>query len=503
MKKVCLMILDGWGIGDRSKADAVFNARTPFIDSIVSKYPSSTLVTHGKDVGLPEGQMGNSEVGHLNIGAGRVVHQELSRINLAITDGSFFKNEALIKAFDYAETNGVKIHLLGLVSNGGVHSSIIHLKALLEYCLKRNAKNVYIHGITDGRDCDPHSAIHNLEQLVPYLNQNIRLSTLIGRFYAMDRDQRWERIQKAYRLYVHGEGLFYENPLSAISEQYSNNITDEFLPPIVMDPNAKMENGDVVINFNFRTDRPREITEVLTQKPMLEYNMSPLSLYYVTMTNYDDSYKNVHVLFEKENLQNTLGETLSLHQKKQVRIAETEKYPHVTYFFNGGREEPFPLEQRLLVNSPKVKTYDLAPEMSANELVKVLISYANQESPDFICINFANPDMVGHCGVYDAIIEAIETVDSCTKNLVEALLKLGYGILLIADHGNAELALNPDGTPNTAHSTNLVPCIFIDEKIRSIKNGRLADIAPTILHYLGLPKPKEMNGESLINEPSI
>lgn len=498
MSKICLMILDGWGIGDRSKADAVFNAQTPFIDSIVSKYPSSTLVTHGKDVGLPEGQMGNSEVGHLNIGAGRVVHQELSRINLAITDGSFFKNEALIKAFNYAETNGVKIHLLGLVSNGGVHSSMIHLKALLEYCLKRNAKNVYIHGITDGRDCDPHSAIHDLEQLVPYLNQNIRLSTLIGRFYAMDRDQRWERIQKAYRLYIHGEGLAHRKYIEAIQEQYSQQVTDEFLPPLVIDSKGIIEDRDLVINFNFRTDRPREITEALTQKPIPDFDMFPRSLYYVTMTNYDPSYKNIRVLFDKEHLKNTLGEALSAHQKKQVRIAETEKYPHVTYFFNGGRETPFPLEHRLLVNSPKVKTYDLAPEMSAPKLVQELIPFVKEEKPDFICINFANPDMVGHTGVYSAIVKAIEAVDQCAKIVINSLMADGYGIMLIADHGNAEVAINKDGTPNTAHSTNLVPCIFIDDHVSTIKNGRLADVAPTILNYLNIPVPSDMTGISLI-----
>lgn len=498
MSKICLMILDGWGIGDRSKADAVFNAHTPFIDSIVSKYPSSTLVTHGKDVGLPEGQMGNSEVGHLNIGAGRVVHQELSRINLSITDGSFFKNEALIKAFDYAEKNGVKIHLLGLVSNGGVHSSMIHLKALLEYCLKRNAKNVFIHGITDGRDCDPHSAIHDLEQLVPYLNQNIRLSTLIGRFYAMDRDQRWERIQKAYRLYVHGEGLVQRKYTEAIQEQYSQQVTDEFLPPLVIDSKGIIEDGDLVINFNFRTDRPREITEALTQKPIPDFDMFPRSFYYVTMTNYDPSYKNIRVLFDKEHLKNTLGEALSANQKKQVRIAETEKYPHVTYFFNGGRETPFPLEHRLLVNSPKVKTYDLAPEMSAPKLVQELIPFVKEEKPDFICINFANPDMVGHTGVYSAIVKAIEAVDQCAEIVINSLIADGYGIMLIADHGNAEVAINKDGTPNTAHSTNLVPCIFIDDHVSTIKNGRLADVAPTILNYLNIPVPADMTGISLI-----
>jgi len=498
MSKICLMILDGWGIGDRSKADAVFNAHTPFIDSIVSKYPSSTLVTHGKDVGLPEGQMGNSEVGHLNIGAGRVVHQELSRINLAITDGSFFKNEALISAFDYAETNGVKIHLLGLVSNGGVHSSMIHLKALLEYCLKRNAKNVFIHGITDGRDCDPHSAIHDLEQLVPYLNQNIRLSTLIGRFYAMDRDQRWERIQKAYRLYVHGEGLVHRKYTEAIQEQYSQQVTDEFLPPLVIDSKGIIEDGDLVINFNFRTDRPREITEALTQKTIPDFDMFPRSLYYVTMTNYDPSYINIRVLFDKEHLKNTLGEALSAHQKKQVRIAETEKYPHVTYFFNGGRETPFPLEHRLLVNSPKVKTYDLAPEMSAPMLVQELIPFVKEEKPDFICINFANPDMVGHTGVYSAIVKAIEAVDQCAEIVINSLIADGYGIMLIADHGNAEVAINKDGTPNTAHTTNLVPCIFIDDRVSTIKNGRLADVAPTILNYLNIPVPSDMTGISLI-----
>lgn len=498
MKKICLMILDGWGIGDQSKADAIYNANTPFMDSLLEKYPNANLITHGIDVGLPDGQMGNSEVGHLNIGAGRVVYQELSRINNAISNGSFYQNAVLKTAFDYAQTKNVKIHLIGLISNGGVHSSLLHLKALLEYCLERKATNVFIHGFTDGRDCDPHSAVKDIEEIQPYLNDNIHLSSLIGRYYAMDRDKRWERIEKAYRLLVLGEGMSQTDPIKAIKEQYEAEITDEFLSPLIFDSNGTIEKGDLVINFNFRTDRPRELTEVLTQKAFPEFNMTPLPLYYVTMTNYDSSYKNIQVLFDKEILQNTLGETLSLHLKKQVRIAETEKYPHVTYFFNGGREEPFPLEDRILIDSPKVKTYDLAPEMSAKQLVQALIPYVKNELPDFICINFANPDMVGHTGVLKAIVKAIETVDQCTESLVKTLKNHDYAMIIIADHGNAEVALNKDGSANTAHSTNLVPCIFIGNESYQIKNGRLADIAPTILDYLCIPIPQEMTGNSLL-----
>ena len=499
-KKVGLIILDGWGIGDQTQADAVYQANTPYMDHLMSYYPNSKLTACGEAVGLPAGQMGNSEVGHLNIGAGRIVYQELSRINNAIKDRSFFINQTLLDALDYASKNQCKIHLLGLVSNGGVHSAFNHLEALIDLCKEKDAKKVFIHAITDGRDCDPKSAITDFKALERSLTSNIKIASVIGRYYAMDRDRRWERVEKAYNLYVNGEGVLVASAKEAIQKSYEQGITDEFINPILCDQEGLIEPGDVVISFNFRTDRPREIAEVLSQHAIEGFNMKPLELYYVTMTTYDESFAKMHVVFQKDNLAQTLGEVLAAHGKSQVRIAETEKYPHVTYFFNGGREEPFEKEARLMINSPKVATYDLQPEMSAGEVKSTLISYVKQELPDFFCLNFANPDMVGHTGVYYAIVKAVETVDNNLKEIIETLLPLGYSFMVIADHGNADYALNPDGSPNTAHSLNQVPCVLVGAGNETITDGVLADVAPTILALMELTQPKEMTGKSLIKK---
>jgi 2,3-bisphosphoglycerate-independent phosphoglycerate mutase len=499
-KKVGLIILDGWGIGDQTQADAIYQANTPYMDHLMSYYPNSKLSACGEAVGLPEGQMGNSEVGHLNIGAGRIVYQELSRINNAIKDRSFFINSTLLDALDYASKNRCKIHLLGLVSNGGVHSAFNHLEALIDLCKEKDAKKVFIHAITDGRDCDPKSAIIDFMALETHLTSNIKIASVIGRYYAMDRDRRWERVEKAYKLYVNGEGALVTSAKEAIQKSYEQGITDEFINPILCDQEGLIEPGDVVISFNFRTDRPREIAEVLSQHAIEGFNMKPLDLYYVTMTTYDESFTKMHVVFQKDNLAQTLGEVLAAHGKSQVRIAETEKYPHVTYFFNGGREEPFEKEARLMINSPKVATYDLQPEMSAGEVKSTLISYVKQQLPDFFCLNFANPDMVGHTGVYDAIVKAVETVNNNLKEIIETLLPLGYSFIVIADHGNADYALNPDGSPNTAHSLNQVPCVLVGAGNETITDGVLADVAPSILALMELTQPKEMTGKSLIKK---
>lgn len=499
-KKVGLIILDGWGIGDQTHADAVYQANTPCMDYLMSTYPNSKLSACGEAVGLPEGQMGNSEVGHLNIGAGRIVYQELSRINNAIKDRSFFTNQTLLDAIDYASKNHCKIHLLGLVSHGGVHSAFNHLEALIDLCVEKEAKKVFIHAITDGRDCDPKSAITDFIALEQRITSNIKIASIIGRYYAMDRDRRWERIEKAYNLYVHGEGAPINSAIEAIKKSYEEGITDEFIQPIRCDQEGLIEPGDVVISFNFRTDRPREIAEVLSQHAIDGFNMKPLKLHYVTMTTYDDSFKNMHVVFKKDHLEQTLGEVLANQGKRQVRIAETEKYPHVTYFFNGGREKPFEKEARLMINSPKVATYDLQPEMSAEEVKTTLISYVKQQLPDFFCLNFANPDMVGHTGVYDAILKAVETVDNNLKEIIKSLLPLGYSFIVIADHGNADYALNPDGSPNTAHSLNHVPCVLVSSGNETLTDGVLADVAPTILALMELHQPKEMTGKSLIKK---
>jgi 2,3-bisphosphoglycerate-independent phosphoglycerate mutase len=500
MNKVGLIILDGWGIGDGSKADAIAQSKTPFMDSLFLSYPHSQLIAGGEDVGLPDGQMGNSEVGHLNIGAGRIVYQELTRINKSILEGDFFLNPILLTAFEEVKSRNCKLHFIGLVSNGGVHSSEKHLHALCAFAHQQGVKTSYIHAFTDGRDCDPtsgHGFITETASIcAPY---GAKIASVIGRYFAMDRDNRWERIKKAYDLLVNGVGIASESASDSIKEQYLSGITDEFLEPILLDKNGLIENGDVVISFNFRTDRPREITKVLTQESFPTFDMSPLSLYYCTMTNYDDAFENIPVIFQKENLVNTLGQVISEAGLSQVRIAETEKYPHVTYFFNGGREEAFKKEIRIMVASPKVATYDLQPEMSALIVRDKLIDHINNETPDFICLNFANPDMVGHTGVFSAIVKAVETIDNCLQKVVEVGLQYGYEFLIIADHGNADMAINPDGSPNTAHSLNPVPVILITkEKGIVLRKGRLADVAPTILGRLGIEKSKEMTGKDLV-----
>jgi 2,3-bisphosphoglycerate-independent phosphoglycerate mutase len=497
-----LIILDGWGIGDHSKSDAIFNANTPFMDSLLSKYPNATLKTSGEDVGLPDGQMGNSEVGHMNIGAGRIVYQELTRINKSIREGDFFKNEVLIDAMKMAKEKGVKLHLIGLVSKGGVHSNQEHIYALCEMAKNHGLSDVFIHAFTDGRDCDPKSGLVFIKELEDQLkNTTGKIASIVGRYFAMDRDNRWERVKKAYELMVHGYGQAFSSAIDAMETSYTNNKTDEFIEPCVIEENgqplAKIENGDVVISFNFRTDRPREITTVLTQTAFHEFNMAPLDLHYYSMTNYDATFKGIKVIFEKDNLSMTLGEVLSKEGKSQVRIAETEKYPHVTFFFSGGRETVFEGEDRIMVNSPKVATYDLQPEMSAFEVRDQIVNFIETKKPNFICLNFANPDMVGHTGVYAAIVNAVETVDTCLKEVVETGLKHGYEFLIIADHGNADYAINSDGSPNTAHSLNPVPVVLVtDENVR-LKDGILADVAPTILNRLNIAQPAEMTGSSL------
>lgn len=499
-----LIILDGWGIGDKSKSDAIYNAKTPFMDSLQKNYPSATLLTSGENVGLPEGQMGNSEVGHLNIGAGRIVYQELTRINKSIREGDFFQNEELVRAMQTAKDKNVKLHFMGLVSKGGVHSSQEHLYALCKMANDFGLKDVFIHAFTDGRDCDPKSGLAFMNELETRIESTVgKVATVIGRYYAMDRDNRWERVKLAYDVMVNSIGKPFESAKEAIEDAYSNNITDEFIEPCVIQENgkpiAKIEDGDVVVSFNFRTDRPREISTVLTQQDFHEYNMHKLRLEYYTMTSYDANFENVHVIFRKDNLSNTLGEVLSHLDKSQIRIAETEKYPHVTFFFNGGREETFPLESRILVNSPKVATYDLQPEMSAYEVRDKICAAIKNEKPNFFCLNFANPDMVGHTGVYDAIVKAVETIDSCLQSVVETGLEHSFEFLVIADHGNADYALNPDGSPNTAHSLNPVPVVLVTkERGITLKDGILADVAPTILRRLMIAAPIEMTGESLV-----
>ena len=494
-----LIILDGWGIGNGSKSDAIAHANTPFMDSLLNNYPNATLKTSGEDVGLPDGQMGNSEVGHLNIGAGRIVYQELTRINKSIRDGEFQHNVVLNDAFQQAKSRGCKIHFIGLVSKGGVHSSQEHLYALCDMAKSYELNNVFIHAFTDGRDCDPKSGLGFMQELEKHLKISTgKVASVIGRYYSMDRDNRWERVKKAFDLLTKGVGSKYTSSHEAIESSYKNGITDEFIEPSIIDSNGVIENGDVVICFNFRTDRPREITIALTQKAFPEYEMTPLDLHYCTMTNYDATFKNMHVIFEKDNLFNTLGEVVSNTGKTQVRIAETEKYPHVTFFFSGGREAIFPNEDRILVNSPKVATYDLQPEMSALEVRDRIVDFMDTQKPDFICLNFANPDMVGHTGVYEAIVKAVETVDACLNDVVNKGQELGYEFLVIADHGNADYALNDDGSPNTAHSLNPVPMVLVThDKNVTLHPGILADVAPTILNRLGISAPKEMTGKNL------
>ena len=503
-KKVILVIMDGWGLGQKKESDAIQNAKTPFVSSLYEKYPHSTLVTCGRAVGLPEGQMGNSEVGHLNLGAGRVVYQELERINVAIENGEFEKNAALMHSLNYAKQNKKPLHLMGLVSNGGVHSHINHLKAITTICKKHEIENVFIHAFTDGRDTDPKSGINFLEDLQQHLDKTTgKIATIIGRYYAMDRDKRWERIKIAYDAIVNRTGEVTTNIFSAITTSYQNDVTDEFLKPIINaeTPDSGIMNGDAVICFNFRTDRCREITEALTQKDFPEQGMKALNLDYTTMTLYDHTFKNINIIFQKDDLTNTLGEVLADNHKKQIRISETEKYPHVTFFFSGGREVPFEGETRIMIPSPKVATYDLQPEMSAYQVIEALLPEIKKQSADFICLNFANADMVGHTGVWEAVIKAVETVDTCVKEIVTTGLENGYTIFLTADHGNADYIINEDGTPNTAHTKNLVPFFIIDREWHGkINPGKLGDIAPTILTMMKLPIPEQMTGKVLIDE---
>lgn len=504
-KKVILIIMDGWGLGKVASADAIQNAKTPFVSSLYTKYPNTTLITCGEAVGLPDGQMGNSEVGHLNLGAGRIVYQELQRINVAVRDGSFAKNEMLLKAIRTAKENNKPLHLLGLVSDGGVHSHINHLKAIIDICKKEGLSNVFIHAFTDGRDCDPKSGLGFIKDLQQHLNGSVgKIASVSGRYYAMDRDKRWERVKLAYDAMVKGVGEKATDAVAAVENSYTKNVTDEFIKPTVIvaedqQPLATIKDGDVAICFNFRTDRCREITQVLTQIDLPEFDMKKLSLNYTTMTEYDKTYNDVNVIFETDNLNNTLGEILQQNGLKQIRIAETEKYPHVTFFFSGGREKPFDGEKRIMIASPKVATYDLKPEMSAYEVTDALLPEINNKTTDFVCLNYANADMVGHTGVWNAAIKAVETVDECVGKIVTAGLANGYTIFLTADHGNSDYMINEDGSPNTAHTMNPIPFFIIDNEWKGkVKPGKLGDIAPTILTMMQLPIPKEMNGEILI-----
>lgn len=502
--KTALIILDGWGIGKQDSTDAIFNAHTPFMDEMVATKPTTQLLTHGGNVGLPEGQMGNSEVGHLNIGAGRIVYQDFAKINKTIADNQMSKNEALLNAIAHVKKHNSQLHFIGLLSDGGVHSHQNHLSELCKIAHEQGVKASFVHAFTDGRDCDPKSGLGFVQQFEKSIqNTQTKIASVIGRYYAMDRDKRWERVKRAYDLLVHANGQTFSSATQAIEASYNNNLTDEFIEPsVIIDENGKplttIQANDAVICFNFRTDRCREITEVLTQKEFSEYKMQTLDLHYTTMTNYDRTFKNVHVMFDKDNLQMTLGETISKAGRTQVRIAETEKYPHVTFFFSGGREEPFEGESRLMANSPKVATYDLQPEMSAAELTTKICDNMQKEQPDFVCLNFANPDMVGHTGVFSAIVKAVETTDKSAQQVVEAGLKLGYNFIIIADHGNADVAVNDDGSPNTAHSTNPVPTVVLTDRNVSLHSGVLADVAPTILDLMGIAQPIEMTGISLI-----
>lgn len=499
------MILDGWGKSPDPNVSAVDKANTPFIDSLYKKYPNANLLTDGMNVGLPEGQMGNSEVGHMNLGAGRIVYQDLAKINLAVKDNSLKDEPALKDAFKYAMENNKPVHFLGLLSDGGVHSHIDHLKGLISAGSDSGVTNMYIHAFTDGRDVDPKSGKGFLQDLVSFCSgKNAQLASVVGRYFAMDRDKRWERVKKAYDVMVNAEGEKSTDIVQSIQDSYDNSVTDEFIEPLVMtddggNPIGQVKEGDVVIFFNFRTDRGRELTQVLSQEDMHEHNMHKLNLYYVTMTNYDDSFKGVHVVYDKENIKETLGEVLANAGKKQIRIAETEKYPHVTFFFSGGREVPFEGEKRLLCPSPKVATYDLQPEMSAYDIRDAIVPELKKGEVDFVCLNFANPDMVGHTGVMEAAIKACETVDECAKDVITTAIENDYSVLVIADHGNCETMVNPDGSPNTAHTTNPVPLILVDKDVKSIKDGVLGDIAPTILKLMGVAQSSYMTQKSLVD----
>ncbi len=504
--KVILMILDGWGIAQDKSVSAIDAAKTPFMDRVLKEYPNSTLEASGLAVGLPEGQMGNSEVGHMNLGAGRVVYQDLVKINNAVKDGSLGDNETLRAAFKAAKENGKAFHFIGLVSDGGVHSHIEHLKGLTKAAADYGLEEIYVHAFTDGRDCDPKSGLGFLRNLSDHLSENGgTLASVTGRYYAMDRDKRWPRVKLAYDAMVQGEGKKVSDLLQGIEESYQENVTDEFIKPLVKvngdgKPVATIKDGDVVMCFNFRTDRGRQITQALTQEDFVEEGMKKLDLYYLTMTNYDDTFQGVSVVFDKDNLEKTLGEVLASNAKKQIRIAETEKYPHVTFFFSGGRETEFDGENRILCPSPKVATYDLQPEMSAKDIQDAIIPELEKEEVDFVCLNFANPDMVGHTGVFEAAVKACETVDGCAQKVVAAALDHGYSTFIIADHGNSDIMINPDGTPNTAHTTNLVPFVLVSNNYEGgLKAGKLGDLAPSILTLMGIGIPEEMTGEILVD----
>lgn len=499
-EKCLLLILDGWGTAkvDEIKGSAIDNAGPLYFYELKNKYPHASLVTFGEEVGLPQGQMGNSEVGHLNIGAGRIVYQELQRINVAITSGELKSNPELHRTFKYCLENNKKLHLIGLYSDGGVHSHTSHFKAIIEYAEEKKLNNVLVHAFTDGRDCDPKSGKGLLENLNEFLlTKKSKLASICGRYYAMDRDKRWERVKLAYDLLVHGLGEETNNTIETIENRYASGETDEFIKPIKTKDFQAIEDGDAVICINFRTDRCREITQVLTQKAFEEFDMKPLNLHYTTMTEYSKDFEKVHVIFRNDNIVNTLGEILAKNNRSQLRMAETEKYPHVTFFFSGGRENPFVGESRILVPSPKVATYDLQPEMSAFEIKDKLLVELKNTQPDFIVVNFANTDMVGHTGVFEAAVKATQAVDSCLKEIVPLALEKDYHILIIADHGNSDYMLNPDGSPNTAHSMNLVPIIYVSNSPQEIKSGKLGDVAPTILKLMKIDKPKEMEGNSL------
>ncbi len=494
--------MDGWGLGKIKSSDAIQHANVPFVTSLYSSYPNATLITCGEDVGLPEGQMGNSEVGHLNLGAGRIVYQDLQRINVAIKNKTFDTNPALLKSINYAKNNNKPLHLIGLISNGGVHSHINHVKAIASLCHSMQFDRLLIHAFTDGRDTDPKSGLAFLQELEDHLKKTTgKIASVTGRYYAMDRDKRWERVKIAYDALVNATGTHTDNIFAAVQASYNDNITDEFLMPVINTGagDTKIKSGDAVLSFNFRTDRCREITEVLTQMDMQDAGMMKLNLHYTTMTNYDHTFKNVDVMFDKDNLDNTLGEVIAAAGRTQMRIAETEKYPHVSFFFSGGREVPFLNERRIMIPSPKVATYDLKPEMSAHEVTEAVIGDIDANSPDFICLNFANADMVGHTGVWDAVIKAVETVDNCVQKVVAKALEKEYSVFLLADHGNADYEINEDGTANTAHTLNLVPFFVLDNYWKGQVNpGKLGDVAPTILTMMGLPIPPAMTGQVLI-----
>ena len=503
-KKVILMILDGWGITQDPKVSAVYNANTSYIDSLYDKYPNASLRTDGEYVGLPDGQMGNSEVGHMNLGAGRIVYQNLTKINIAVREKTLGQEKVLVDTYKYAKENNKKVHLLGLVSNGGIHAHIDHIKGLLDVAKENEVDNLFLHAFTDGRDTDPKSGAHFINEIQEYMAATTgELASMTGRYYAMDRDNRWERVKLAYDAVVKAEGVKSTDAIATLKENYANDVTDEFIKPVIMtdadgNPKAKIEEGDAVIFFNYRTDRGRELTNMLSQNDFPEQDTKKLDLYFTTITLYDETFKGINVIYNNDNIKNTIGEVLSNAGKKQIRIAETEKYPHVTFFFSGGQEDPFEGESRILRNSPKVATYDLKPEMSAYELKDALCEDLKKGEADFVCLNFANGDMVGHTGMMDAAIKACEAVDACAKAVIETGLENGYSTLVIADHGNCEVMMNPDGSPNTAHTTNPVPLILVDNDIKEIKDGVLGDVAPTILKMIGVAQPEEMTRFPLV-----